>query len=150
MTTAHAFKELLIALAKRHFEVIHEQEDQAVVRSTELDATFVLTRAGEWVQAEQTLLERDALTDNARLAAAELALRIHSRFLGCRFAFDDDGSLKAVVDVFPGTSVPHLIVMLSQLAYIASTILPLFEEVREDEVDEERIEAAFREGGAQS
>lgn len=138
------FKGFVDALTRLGFGVLHLEDNQAVVRSDEIGATFVVSASGEWLQAAQTLIDGEDMVDDSRSSIADLGMRINSRFLGCRFAFDNDGSLSAIVDIYPGSSAEHGRIALAQLAYVAHAAMPLFAEVGQVEVDDQRIELAFR------
>lgn len=142
---SNALDDLLRNLASLEFEVLHQEDDQAVIRAREYGATFVLTAAGDWIQVSQALLDGDEIEDQVRPMAADLALRIQGRFLGCRFAWDEDGALSALLDLFPGTPIEVVTRALAQLSYVASATLPLFGELGDGMVEEERIELALGE-----
>lgn len=136
-------EEILKALTDNGFEVIHQEVDQAVVRQTEDLFVAALTASDAWVQASQTLLESPEFADR-RAAVATLAMRIHGRFLGCRFGFEDDGNLVAQYDVYPGESERQLATALEQMAYVAAYTLPLFKDCAAGvAVDDDRIDMAF-------
>ena len=129
------------------YEVIHAESFQAVVCSPE-EVRYVIAGAGDWIQASQTIVDGEDVTESARAKIAGLALRVQSRFLGCRFCFGEDGSLNAVVDIFPGTPASLVRLVLGQLGYIAASVVPLFAEARVREVCEDRIELALGPTGA--
>jgi hypothetical protein len=140
-------EELLSRLGGFGFETIHSEPGQAVIRSRETAVAFILTIVDEWAQASLTVLEGDAVyASNHATALAVLAMRIHQRLLGCRFAFDDDGAVVANYDIYPDAGVDHISFALGQLAYVASTVQPLFDAALETGAiaSEEVIDDVFR------
>lgn len=144
MSIVTRLDELLTDLRTHRFETVDYEHDQAVIRQTPEDVTFVLTHSDEWVQAAQTLLDAPAFAKR-RLAICELAMRIHGRFLGVRFGFDEDEALVVQYDIYPDMSAEHVAFALGQLAYVATTTLPLFEECVNSEhaITDDRVDFAF-------
>lgn len=140
---SEVFDSFLGTLTGQSYSILHEERDQAVVRSSD-NSTFIVSCVGDWIRVAQTLLEEDEFAPQFRNQIAELALRIQSRFIGCRFAFDDDGSLDVVIDLLADTPEEMVGVALDQLAYVGSATLPLFVEVESGQVAaDERIDLAF-------
>jgi hypothetical protein len=124
------FQRLVEELEKDGFRVLHVEQSQAVVEIPESDSVFVLLHSEEWLQIAAVLLDRDAIQKSANEdALGRAVLRIHSRFLGCRFGYDEDSSLAIQRDIYPDNqNVPHIKTVIEQLDYIANSVLPLFQE----------------------
>lgn len=138
--------QLLLDLQERGYETIDVESERAVIRNTEYGLVYVLTSGDEWVQAMQMMFDASQLQSPCRDSALTLALRLHSRFLGCRFGFDDEGNLAVQYDIYPEMTAHHIASALGQVHYVGSRSYPLFEEVLAGTaVDEERIDRAFSE-----
>ena len=128
---------LLVELGKHRYEIVHTGSgdgdchlSEAVVRSIELEHTYLLTASDGWIQAMQTLVEAGVLESSPYMhQALHLALRLHARFLGCRFGFDEDNNLAVQYDIYPDMTTEHVLLALGQLYYVGSSTFVLFEEV---------------------
>lgn len=137
--------QLLKGLKPLGFEITEADAEQAVIRNIEHDSTFVLSSGDTWVSAMQMIL------DAAELHASEhaptvfrFALELHSRFLGCRFGFDEDKNLCVQYDIYPDMTAQHVAQALTQLSYIAVTTVTLFQTVLAGGVVDDRlIDRAF-------
>jgi len=132
--------QLLSGLKPLGFEVTEADAEQAVIRNIEQDATFVLTGGDSWVSAMQMLVDAPDLhgSDNAA-AVFRFAMELHSRYLGCRFGFDEDKSLCVQYDIYPDMTPEHVAQALTQMSYIAVTTVPLFETVLAGGVVDDRL-----------
>src|ERR1041385_6227646 len=116
--------ELLSELEQHGFETIAPPKidgalAQAVVRDVENDQTYALSASDAWVQAAQMLFESSRIENcGHNLEVMELALRLHSRFLGCRVGFDISNNLAVQYDVYPEFSAEHITLALAQLCYV--------------------------------
>jgi hypothetical protein len=129
MTERERLAQLLAGLATHGFTTILNRGEDAVVRDADGEE-FALFASDQWVQAGQKLVDAEALRASLHASDAhQLALRLNSRFLGCRFALDDEENLCVLYDVYPDLAIEHVARALKQLAAVARTSLPLFEEV---------------------
>ena len=101
--------------------------ERALVLLPDSASSFVLLHAGEWVQVATCVLEETELDDDtARPALNEFLLRVHARYLGCRFAYDEDGSLVMATDIYPeNLAADHLANVVIQMDFVVSALLPL-------------------------
>jgi hypothetical protein len=134
---------VLRQLAEHGFQILVEEPDQALIRDRD-ENDYVLTGAEDWVQAAILVVEAKELKGPFFHEATELALRLHSRFLGCRLGLDDEENLAVQYDIYPDLPVGHILLALGQLHYIGSVTSPLFREVLGGSaVNEDRIDHAF-------
>lgn len=138
-------EQLLKGLAKHDFEVVHVEADQAVIKRREDDASFILTASATWVSAMQMLFEDGELRASKHASAAfRFAMQLHGRYTGCRFGFDEDENLCVQYDIYPDVSPEHVALALTQMHYVGSACVPLFEVVLAGgTVDDHLIERAF-------
>lgn len=143
--TESRLEQLLKGLAKHGFDIVHVETDQAVIKSRDTDATFILTASDTWISAMQMLFEEGELRASKFAPAAyRFAMQLHGRYTGCRFGFDEDENLCVQYDIYPDVSADHVALALTQMHYVGSACVPLFEVVLAGgTVDDRLIERAF-------
>lgn len=136
---------LLDGLEAHDFRTLFLDGVQAGVQTPGGHATVAMTAADDWVQVSQTLIESETLDASPHAAAVyELALRLHARFLGCRFGLDEDRSLAIQYDVYPDAAADHVAAAINQLMYVAAAALPLFiRALAQGRVADDDIDRAF-------
>ncbi len=136
---------LVSGLERFGLETAHRETDQAVLRRLEDDTSFILTASETWISAMQLIFEAGELRASKHTAAAfRFALELHSRYMGCRFGFDEDENLCVQYDVYPDMTAEHVALALTQMSYVAAACTPLFELVLAGgTVDDRLIERAF-------
>lgn len=137
--------DLLTGLERYGLTIAHREPDQAVLHRASDDASFILAASDSWVSAMQLLFEEGELrASNHTAAAYRFALELHSRYMGCRFGFDEDENLCVQYDIYPDMSVEHVALALTQMSYVAAACGPLFELVLAGgTVDDRMINRAF-------
>lgn len=120
------FRELDEQLRERGCAV-ERDSDRALVTSEESGSSWVLLSAGNWIQVAASVLDREEVSDEAnRVALNEFLMRVHARYLGCRFGFDEDGALVVMSDVYPeNVQAAHLIDVMNQMDSVTGALLPL-------------------------
>lgn len=118
-------------------------EEDALLLETQEANSITVRAEGRWRVAMILVATRQELAaPGARSRVAKLVLRLHSRFLGCRFGDESGGNLVASVDLYPDLRPEQILSRLAQLEDVAATTVELLEravsgaEVTEDEVDE--------------
>ncbi len=131
------------AAAKAEGYRVQVWEQDALLLETGEANTITLRAEGPWRVAMILVATAEELAaPGARARVAELALRLHSRYLGCRFGDESGGNLVASVDLYPDLRSEQIMTRLAQLEDVAATAVELFErvvagtEVTEDDVDE--------------
>ena len=126
---------------------VEPAEGGLFVRLHETASTFMVLQAGGWIQIASGIIEREEVEACARpVALYEFLLQLQGRYLGCRFALDDDSGLVIVSDIYPGTQgTTHLVNVMAQLDGVCGALSPLIRAaVRTGEVPpDSEVDAAF-------
>lgn len=120
------FSNIVRKLKQHGFDVLTDGDDLALV--IDGDREFALTSSGEWLQIAQMVLNPAEIRNlPARSTIAELAMKAHAHFIGCRFGLTAENQLAVMSDVFPGTKFETLLAMFDQVSYMGAIMKPLFE-----------------------
>lgn len=120
------FERILQELRSRGFS-IERDGDRVLVTLADSASVFVLLRADDWVQVASCIVGDDEIDASADTHALnEFLLHVHGRYLGCRFGYDEDGSLVMMSDVYPEClDAGHLANVMTQMDYVAGALLPV-------------------------
>lgn len=112
---------------REHGCTVERDNQRALVTLEESGSTWVLLSAGDWIQVAASVLDCDELgEEGGRAALNEFIMRVHARYLGCRFGFDEDGALVVMSDVYPeNIRAAHLLDVMNQMDSVAGALLPL-------------------------
>ena len=118
--------------------------------SAEQFHTLTTAEAEEWIQVATVVIEAGELrSSRGQSRLGEFLLELHSRYLGCRFGYDEDHALTIMTDVYPeNIRAKHIVAVMRQLDYIATVTVPLIRRVLEfgKVPPDSDVDAAFASG----
>ncbi len=106
---------------------VESTEDGLFVTLHDSASTFMVLQSDEWIQIASGVVELEELESSTGLVVLyQFLLGLQGRYLGCRFAVDDDSGLVVVSDVYPGNqSARHIVNVMAQLDGVCGALIPL-------------------------
>ncbi len=111
--------------------VLEQSEDCVLVSVPDIDGILCLSPGDYFVHVSAVLLPTEDIAAFGHCSAiAEFALRLHTRALGCRFAFNEKGSMEVTEDIEPAMQTTELTMLVfNQLGWVANAVEPLFDSI---------------------
>jgi hypothetical protein len=109
--------------------VVTRDDDGAVVCAPGSKSACAVHAPGGWLRIALAVADSEELASFAnREALVRWVLEFQDRYLGCRFAFDAEGALGVVADVYPSQqNGSALAETINQVSYVAEALQPLLE-----------------------
>jgi hypothetical protein len=123
------------------------QPRRTTVTGADLTLLFNLLPKGDWLQVAAVIVEMNEIDDLQYLSKLdEFLMRLHKRYLGCRFGYHGGETLCIIYDVDPDSGTRSQVSqVITQLNWVAPVVLPLMKQVLHEGVipGDDAIDVAF-------